>query len=178
MLKKIFTSVVFFTCFFSISVKPQQNQIKFERISIEQGLSQSKVFALLQDHKGFVWVGTQDGLNKYDAYSFTVYRHHIEDTTSLSDNYVWSLCEDHTGALWIGTNGGGLNLFDRATEQFIRFTHDPNDSTSLSDNYVWTIFEDRAGTLWIGTRFGGLNRFDRTTRKFTRYMHDPKTRPA
>ncbi len=174
MLKRLFTSVVFSTCFFSISVKPQQNQIKFERISIEQGLSQSKVFALLQDHKGFVWVGTQDGLNKYDAYSFTVYRHRIEDTTSLSDNYVWSLCEDHTGALWIGTNGGGLNLFDRATEQFIRFTHDPNDSTSLSDNYVWTIFEDRAGTLWIGTRFGGLNRFDRTTRKFTRYMHDPK----
>lgn len=174
MLKNIFTSCVLCACFLNISVWPQHPQMKFERISIEQGLSQSKVFAVLQDRKGFIWVGTQDGLNKYDAYSFTIYRHHIEDTTSLSDNYVWSLCEDHTGTLWVGTNGGGLNRFDRATERFIRYTHDPNDSTSLSDDYVWTIFEDRAGTLWIGTRFGGLNRFDRNTGTFTRFMHDPK----
>ena len=174
MLKKIIIRWLFFSVCFSITVAAQDPKINFERISIEQGLSQSRVFALLQDHKGFLWVGTQDGLNKYDAYTFTVYRHHIEDSTSLSDNYIWCLYEDRAGTLWIGTNGGGLNRFDREREQFIRYTHDPGDSNSISDDYVWTLFEDRAGTLWIGTRFGGLNRFDSKTGRFKSYVHDPK----
>ncbi len=174
MLKKVGLFGIILFCFFSRQAWPQDHKVKFERLSIEQGLSQSKVFSILQDHRGFIWIGTQDGLNKYDAYSFTVYRHRIEDSASLSDNYVWSLFEDHTGTLWIGTNGGGLNRYDREKDQFIRYVHDPEDPGSLSDNYVWTIFEDRSGTLWIGTRYGGLNKFNRETGRFSQYRHDPK----
>lgn len=173
MLKKICIQSILVVVF-SLQAAAQGLRINFERISIENGLSQSKVFAILQDHKGFLWVGTQDGLNKYDAYSFTVYKHHIEDSTSLSDNYIWSLFEDREGTLWVGTNGGGLNRFDRENEQFIRYTHDPKDPNSLSDNYVWTVFEDRAGTMWVGTRFGGLNKLDRRTGNFKSYVNDPK----
>ena len=147
-------------------------RIKFERISIEQGLSQNSVHCILQDSRGFMWFGTWDGLNKYDGHSFTVYRHDLEDPDSLSNNIVRSIYEDRSGALWIGTQGGGLDRFDRETGRFAHYQNDPGDPHSLSGNIVWSIHEDRSGVLWIGTS-AGLNRFDRETGRFVRYQHDP-----
>ncbi|MGH7457187.1 MAG: ligand-binding sensor domain-containing protein, partial [bacterium] len=112
----------------------QDHEIKFERIGLEQGLSQNTVHSILQDHQGFLWFGTQVGLNKYDGYNFTVYQHDVFDSTSLSDNVVQSIFEDHTGTLWVGTMRGGLNRFERETEQFTRFAHDPKNPYSLSHN--------------------------------------------
>jgi ligand-binding sensor domain-containing protein/signal transduction histidine kinase len=147
----------------------------FERISQEHGLSQSTVYAILQDSRGFMWFGTQDGLNRYDGYNFVVYKHSQVDSNSLSDNWILCIYEERSqpGVLWVGTQNG-LNRFDTITNRFIRFKHDPDDTTSLSHNFVRAICEGSAGGLWIGTDGGGLNRFDRQSGRFKRYQSDPK----
>lgn len=145
-------------------------RLKFERISLEQGLSQSTVNCILQDRYGFMWFGTQDGLNRYDGYTFTIYRHHAGDVNSLSVNYIWSLAEDQDGALWIATEGGGLDRFDRDTGQFIHYRAGTT-SDSLTNDFVRVVYQDHAGTLWVGTYGGGLHKFDRATGHFTRYLH-------
>jgi ligand-binding sensor domain-containing protein len=146
--------------------------VVFERISIEEGLSQSIVECILQDSRGFMWFGTQDGLNKYDGYRFTVLKQNPKDPNSLTGNWVLSLCEDRTGLIWIGMFNGGLNSYDPATGRFTRYRASPGDASSLSHDLVRTIFEDSRGTLWIGTD-GGLNRFDRATGTFVQYHADP-----
>lgn len=149
----------------------QQEKIRFEKLSIEQGLSQSSVLSIYQDHKGFIWFGTYDGLNRYDGYRFRIYRNIANDSTSLSHNFVRDIFEDRSGTLWIGTEGG-LNKFDREKENFIRYKTDIKDSTSITNNRVRDIFEDKYGALWIAT-IGGLNRFDRDRNSFTKYYHNP-----
>jgi two-component system sensor histidine kinase ChiS len=98
----------------------QNRPIKFERLGLEQGLSQSTVYCILQDHQGFMWFCTQDGLNRFEGYGFTVYKYDPLDSTSLSNNNVKLIYEDSFGTLWIGTVGG-LNKFDRDQEQFSNF---------------------------------------------------------
>ncbi len=154
---------------------PIQN-LRFERISVEHGLSHSTVNCILQDSRGFMWFGTDDGLNKYDGYTFTVYRHTPDDPRSLSDNQVLSLFEDASGVLWVGTDGG-LNQFRRDSGQFIRY--DAGDFQNVTDepeeyrNVVWAMDEHPAGVLWIATYGGGLVKFDLDTETFTSYAPDP-----
>lgn len=158
----------------------QPHALEFERLSLEQGLSQSVVTCILQDRKGFMWFGTMDGLNKYDGYGFTVYKHDAQNHNSLSDNSINALFEDRFGMLWIGTRDG-LNRFDRVTERFTQYRHDPANPHSptgvaLSHNQISAISESRTNAedgLWIGTAGGGLNWFDRQTERFTHYQHDP-----
>jgi len=154
-----------------MTLNPLYAQIKFEHLTVADGLSQSVVLCILQDSQGFMWFGTEDGLNKYDGYKFTVYKHDPDNSNSLADNYVWSIHEDESGTLWIGTSNG-LDKFDLAHETFVHYQHDENDPNSLSHNEVRAIEEDHTGTLWIGTYGGGLNKFDRQTEKFVRYQHD------
>ncbi|MFQ5631020.1 MAG: two-component regulator propeller domain-containing protein, partial [bacterium] len=151
---------------------PQNQKPKFERISIEQGLSQSGITSIFQDSRGLLWFGTNAGLNKYDGYRFTVYKHSPNAPNSLSTNEVGTTVEDERGALWISTWGGGLNRFDPETEAFTHWKHDPDDPTSLSDDYITDIHLDSChdGVLWIATEYGGLNRFDPETGQFTRLM--------
>jgi two-component system sensor histidine kinase ChiS len=168
-----------FVLFFSLlvlaiplSVQAQEFPTRFEHISIEQGLSQVTVYCILQDSRGFMWFGTEDGLNRYNGYTFAVYKRDPQDPHSLSTNTIRSIYEDSSGRLWVGTDGGGLDEFDRTTQQFIHHRHDPNDPNSLSHNTVTAIQEDAAGMLWIGTN-DGLNRLDPATGQFVRYQHDP-----
>ncbi len=152
----------------------QPHALEFERISLEQGLSQSVVTCIRQDRKGFMWFGTMDGLNKYDGYGFTVYKHDSQNDNSLSDNSITALYEDRFGMLWIGTRDG-LNRFDRLTERFTSYRHDPANPHSLSHNNISALGEDRAnaeGGLWIGTAGGGLNWLDRKTERFHHYQRD------
>ncbi len=148
-------------------------QLKFEHLSVEQGLSQNTVQCVLQDRQGFMWFGTQDGLNKYDGFGFVVYKPDPQSPLSLSDNRIESLYEDRAGVLWIGTRNGGLNQFDPGTETFRRYQHDPQNLQSLSNNNIISIYEDRSGMLWIGTE-NGLNQLDRATKTFRRYQHQPE----
>ncbi|MCP4601154.1 MAG: response regulator [Proteobacteria bacterium] len=160
-----------------IHARPGRN-IHFEQISLEQGLTQNTVNSILQDNQGFMWFATQDGLNKYDGYKFTIYRHDPNDSTSLSNNYIWSILEDEEDNLWIGTRGGGLDKFDKKTGVFTRHIHQADNPKSLSNNSVRSIYQDSGGNLWIGTTGGGLNKFDKNSGEFTRYSsetNNPKT---
>jgi PAS domain S-box-containing protein len=149
----------------------QAVNLTFDHLPPDNGLV--GINCVLQDRKGFIWFCTQEGVNKYDGYNFTIYKHEPEQPNSLSDNWVSSLYEDSSGFLWIGTQTGGLNRFDRLTEQFTHYIHEPNDLNSLSDNRISTIYEDASGVLWIGTDGGGLNQFNPDTQEFTHYLHEP-----
>jgi signal transduction histidine kinase/ligand-binding sensor domain-containing protein len=153
-------------------LSPGQN-LRFENISLEEGLSQSTVFATVQDHQGFLWFATEDGLNRYDGYDFTIYKHDPADPFSLRDNWILSLLVDQSGTLWIGTREGGLDRYDRESDQFIHYQYDPGDPASLNDNEVTALYQDRAGFIWAGTHNGGLNIFDPEDEVFTHYQHDP-----
>ena len=146
--------------------------LRFEHLSLEDGLSQSSVFDILQDRDGFMWFGTEDGLNRYDGHTFTVFKHIPFDSTSLITNRANTLLEDESGALWVGTTLG-LNKMDSGTGTFISYHHDPDDSTSLSNNDVRALYQEPSGVLWVGT-IAGLNRMDPETGAFTRYRHDPE----
>ncbi len=111
--------------------RTQGRELRFEHLSIDQGLSQNSVFAILQDRMGFLWFGTQSGLNRYDGYRFEVLRRDPSDANSLSHNHVRVLHEDRAGMLWIGTRDGGLNRYDGRKKTFKRYRHDPDDPHSL-----------------------------------------------
>lgn len=143
--------------------------IVFNHITVEQGLSQSTVYASLQDRQGFLWFGTADGLNRYDGYSFVVFRRTGADSTSLSSSFVQALAEDSQGMLWIGTKDGGLNrlnpqtrgisVFRTATERSRTSATAP--SNELAHNNVTALRMSRDGhTLWIGTDGGGVQSID------------------
>ena len=146
-----------------------QNHIKFEHLSIEEELPQNTVYSILQDYKGFLWVGTEYGLCRYDGYSFKPYQYDPEDPSSLSHNRVTTIFEDHWKTLWIGTDSG-LNKFNRLHEGFTHYKNEPgNPKETLSNNNISAIFEDDSGNLWIGTYGGGLNKFNPGTQTFTTY---------
>jgi ligand-binding sensor domain-containing protein len=132
-------------------------QLVFEQISVQQGLSQSIVTNIMQDRRGFLWFGTEDGLNLYNGYGFTVLRTDPADPHSLSYNQVTALYEDRSGTIWAGTFNGGLNRYILETNSFIRYKNSSTDVNTLSHNLVYSIAQDRSGCLWIGTE-SGLNR--------------------
>jgi ligand-binding sensor domain-containing protein/signal transduction histidine kinase len=148
--------------------------LKFEHVSVEHGLTQSTVNCILQDSRGFMWFGTDDGLNRFDGYGFVVYRHDPQDPQSPSHNLITSLHQDPEGAIWIGTYGGGLDVFDPQTGIWRHYQHNPDDPQSLSDNKVRAIHQDRSGILWIATHGGGLNVFDPKTKTWRHYEPDPQ----
>lgn len=146
----------------------------FEHLSLEEGLSQSVVNVFLQDSQGFLWMGTQDGLNRYDGRNFVTYKYDADDPFSLGANFIQDIIEDQDKVLWFGTLGGGLNQYDRVTNRFTRYRFRPNQPFNISDNNVQTLLEDRnGGILWVGTNNGGLNRFDKDSGQFTSYQNNP-----
>jgi len=171
-LKSIILPLAFLLLFLPGCLHSQSDTIRFKQISLKEGLSQSAVYCILQDKKGFMWFCTQEGLNRYDGYEFKCYKHYSDDLTSISDSYIWCVIEGKSGLIWIGTNDGGLNSFDPTTEQFTSYRHDPNNDFSLSHDYVRTIFEDHEGVMWIGTYGGGLNTFDPITKRFSHYEYE------
>lgn len=138
--------------------RAQSNMIPFEHIGPAQGLSESNIFCITQDKKGFMWFGSWDGLNKYDGYKITVYKNIPGDSVSLSNNYINDLAEDNMGNLWVATDNG-LNYFDRTKETFRRFKHNPNDASSVRNNVIGAVIVDRQGTVWIGTE-NGVDTYD------------------
>lgn len=142
---------------------------KFEHISIEQGLSQSVINCVIQDSYGYLWFGTQDGLNRYDGYNFVRYKHDPTDTNSISGNWIYSIAEDSSGMLWIGTRSG-LNKFNRFENRFQRFFHIPGNKKSLSDNYIHAVFIDRDNELWIKAS-DVLNKYNPERNTFTHFNY-------
>jgi len=159
-----------------LALPPQparDNDLRFKHLSLEQGLSQSVVGAILQDDLGFMWFATQDGLNRFDGYDFRVYRNDPSDANSLGDGVIQALCEGQGEALWVGTNDGGLCRYDLTSGQFRSYRNDPNDPASLASDDVAALYEDGHGVLWVGTTGGGLNRLAPGEDHFVRYVNDP-----
>ncbi len=133
-----------------------QQHFYFEHLTVNEGLSQNTVNRVFKDSQGFIWVATNDGLNRYDGYSFSTYRFRFGDSTSISNNRIEDICEDSEGNLWVGTRGG-LNRYDREKDQFERISiHDPGEGSNKY-NFVRTLLCDRNGDLWVGTMGGGLH---------------------
>lgn len=123
---------------------------RFDHVGVAEGLSESAVTAIIQDSRGFIWIGTHDGLNKYDGYTFTVYRNQPGNPDSLSDNAVGALCEDRDGALWVGTIGGGLNRFDPNREISCRRDLAGRKTAATGNEAISTILRDGQGRIWVG----------------------------
>lgn len=141
--------------------------IRFEHIGLEDGLSQSVVHVILQDRKGFLWIGTEDGLNRFDGYQFKVYRPDADDPASLSDRWITSIVEDPQGHLWVGTRLGGLNRYDPATGKFTRFLYTSENINTPILNHITALLADGSG-LWIGTE-KGLYVFDFAEETFKQF---------
>ncbi|MBL8152129.1 MAG: histidine kinase, partial [Blastocatellia bacterium] len=133
-----------------------QNIIQFEHLSIEQGLSQSTVTSIVEDHLGFIWFGTEEGLNKYDGYGFTVYKPKLQNRDSLLGKNITSLLHDSTKTLWVGTRNGGISKYDYKTDTFTTFYKESNNPKTISSSSVFQVYEDRTGTIWVVTRDAGL----------------------
>ncbi len=157
------------------SAHAQHSRLVFEHLDVDKGLSAADVRPLLQDRYGFIWIGTLDGLDMYDGYGFTHYKHKPFDAASLTANAITALYEDKGGTLWVGTVNGlcRMNPEERAAERFFQFQNDPADSNSLSANAISAICEDEHGNIWVGTYGGGLNRLNPQTNSFTRYLARP-----
>jgi|GEM_PF-3066524 len=130
----------------------------FEQITVEDGLSQSTVYSIMQDSEGYMWFGTNAGLNQYFGYEFKVYQNSHDEWSSLSNNRINALAEDSAGYIWVGT-GHGLNRLNPQTRKTLRYPRDFEGTTQLTTEYILDLFALTDSTLWIATAWG-LNRYN------------------
>ena len=147
---------------------PANHPMRFSHLTLDQGLSQSNVIAVLQDSEGMMWFGTENGLNRYDGYEFSHYKRDRGNPNALSNDFIFDIAEDRTGHLWLATNGGGVAKLNRKNGHVVNYRHDVANANSVSSNVVRRIMIDRTGVVWIGTRGAGLDRFDPETETFSR----------
>ncbi len=147
----------------------QDNTMRFEHLTVEDGLSEGAIYSILQDTKGFMWFGTRFGLNRYDGHEFRVFNHDPKDPTSIPGHWIAALLEDRLGYIWLATQEDGVAIYNPSTENFRTFAHDKNDPSSLSSDLVTSLYEDSHGRIWIGTK-NGLNRYNRESQSFTKYF--------
>ncbi len=128
-------------------------QLKFSHLKAADGLSSSNVFAITQDQQGYLWIATEDGLNRFDGSKFKTYRHNINNQHSIADNVIRKVFVDNNNTLWIGTQNG-LSRYNRELDNFDNFVHQPDNNQSLHDNIIWDIYQDKNNTLWVSTETG------------------------
>jgi PAS domain S-box-containing protein len=157
----------------SSSLFAEGPEFRFRRYDVERGISQSNVYGVLQDRRGFIWFGTQDGLNRFDGEHFKIFRPIADDARSLSSAFILALAEDRDGRIWLGTDGGGLNVFDPVTERFSCFRNNPRVMESLSADRVSALLVDKQGRLWVGTP-NGLDLFLPATGTFIHFRSLPR----
>ena len=154
----LFLLITFGCCFNTTA------QLRFERIGNQQGLSQSTVIKIFQDKKGFIWFATRDGLNKYDGYNFTVYRHVFNNPSSISSSNITCISEDLNENLWIGTADGGINKMDKETGEFIRFKQTDRKS-DISKLNISSIIITKENQIYAATYGAGLLQIDEKTER-------------
>jgi ligand-binding sensor domain-containing protein/signal transduction histidine kinase len=170
--------LIFLLCYtICITAAGQQSlgKLKFSRIEVNAGLSNSNITCFLQDSNGFLWIGTRDGLNKYDGYDFKVYRNDQEDSTSLLKNNIYVLFEDSHQTLWVSTRGGGLHYYDKKYDRFVRVTQ------FSSYCVVASISEDQQKNLWISgmrNEHAFAARLDHTSTQWQSFDIFPSAEPV
>jgi ligand-binding sensor domain-containing protein/signal transduction histidine kinase len=149
-----------------------QTDYIFERITVEQGLSNDHILCLYSDSEGFLWIGTTYGLNKYDGNNFTIFKPSREDLDTISALEVTSICEDQEGNLWIGTAAGGVNRLDKRTTKFTHYKHQQDDPDSTGSNDVKAVVAGEEGVVWIGTDGGGIDKLNWITGEMEHFRSD------
>lgn len=144
--------------------------ISFKKLTTDNGLSNNKINDIIQDKTGFIWLATDDGLNRFDGYNLKVYRNIPRDSTSLSSNSIWRLFEDNSGYIWIGTKSGELNRYDPSADKFISWEI---KSDIVKENSITAIYIDEDSVVWIGTYKSGLYRFNPGNGEIQNWRNDP-----
>ena len=147
--------------------------VRFKNPLIGQDLSLGIVRALYQDRQGFIWIGSESGLIRYDAYELVSYQYDINDPSSISFDMIWDITENNLGELWVATERG-LNRFDPVANRFTRYRPDPDSPSSLGADAVRHIQAADGGDLWLSTFGGGINYYDRQSDSFRSFRHNPK----
>ena len=141
----------------------------FETVGDRSSIYDGVVTALAQDKAGFIWIGTPNGLIRFDGYQFRRYAFDPADAHSIGGNFVRVLLMASDGRLWIGTDADGVSVFDPATRKFTRYAHDPNQPGSLQSGSIRSLAEGLDKEIWIGSTGGGLSRFRAATGDFVRF---------
>ena len=149
-----------------------QSQSIFKKIDQTNGLSNDRVSSIVKEKNGFVWIGTDNGLNRFDGNKIKIYN---KQNSALSSNDIVDLLIDHKGKIWIATFGGGLNVYNPSNDKFITYKNSPNDTKSIPSNELNTIFEDSNGIIWLGTK-NGFSFFNEKEQTFKTYKFESKNR--
>lgn len=164
-----------FTVAQSVSAFPNDAQrMVFDHLNQQDGLSQNSVLSVVQDHRGFMWFATENGLNRYDGYTTHRYLSDRRTPQALPEDFIWQIAEDRYGDLWLATEGGGLVRWQRQSDTFVSYRHEPGSAESLSSDLLRTILLEDDGSIWIGTRDSGLDHLNPRTGEITHYNHDPE----
>jgi ligand-binding sensor domain-containing protein len=160
MRKKNYYLLLFLIVFSAIKVFSQKPKFNLSKLNSTNDISQHTILSIHKDKFGFIWFGTQDGLNRYDGFKFDVYKYSDNNKHSLPSNYIQTISEDKDGNLWIGTRTHGISKFRRSDRTFITYSYDSKIKESLSSNKVNHVLVDKKGNIWVGTS-NGLNLFNR-----------------
>ena len=173
-MNRVFLPFLFISVIFLTQLRAQQH-IPFNHLTVEDGLSQSSVTCIFQDQKGFIWFGTQDGLNRFDGYNFKIFKNDPADPTSLSGNFIFSIYESPYGNLFIETQGGPFHLYHPRTESFQIVNKDSMDLSDFKVSSVGAVLWESNGIMWKGGsgQETGLERKDNTTGQIITFKHDP-----
>lgn len=148
---RFYTRSLYFIVCLNLSIYIYSQPISFSYYTIDQGLSQNMVDCIMKDSRGFIWIGTWNGLNRFDGYDFVIYKENPNDSISIHDNEIHTLCEDRYGNIWIGGRKGlGVYHFEND-----RFSKIEMDKAPLLDTIINVVLSDRNGNIWVGT-VGGL----------------------
>ncbi len=150
----------------------QNNPVVFERLSTKDGLPGNSILDIVQDHDGYIWIATEDGLVRYDGYQFLNYQNIPGDSTSLSQNRIEKLFVDYKGDIWVGSKSE-LDLYSSECDCFFRYSSNKSAPANQGAGQINAFVEDSDLNLWIGTQAGGLFRFERESKRFIRYLDDP-----
>jgi signal transduction histidine kinase/ligand-binding sensor domain-containing protein/CheY-like chemotaxis protein/AraC-like DNA-binding protein len=174
--KSILVGIFILSLLYPVNSQAYNSNLKFVKYSTGMGLSSDNQRCIVQDKEGFIWIGTGDGLNRFDGRSFRIYRSNPKSNTSLKSNIITCLLCDSDGQLWVGTYGGGLSRYNKEKDNFLTYTTDSHNPESLLSGEINAIAEDKQKNIWIGTNLG-LHQYDRKIDGFIRYTMPPDQKP-
>ena len=167
-----FVSLLVYIAALTPAFSQQKQDMRFEHLTTENGLSSNQTTIIIKDKRGFVWIGTADaGLNRFDGIHIKTYKADTLNKNALRNDFISCLIEDKEGKLWVGQFDQGICLFDPLTEKFKLYKHDDNDPKSLSKGFINSVYEDRECRIWITAYGGGLNLYDKKNDNFIHYSY-------
>jgi signal transduction histidine kinase/ligand-binding sensor domain-containing protein len=150
-----------------------QAEMRFRRLTEAEGLSHNGVTCFAQDRSGYMWIGTSEGLNRFDGYTCRSYRYDANNPHSLTSNDISSIHVGSRGDIWIATTRSGLNRYDPDHDGFVRYLSKKSDTCGIGGGRIAVMLEDGPGDLWIGLQDCGIDRYDRARDRFTHFRWEP-----